>query len=472
MGNANGGNTVGSFVSSPSSSLAVWREGQSDLEAHGYKVVKELSLATNAAVCVVCRTATPDQKFVVKAFAVCSAAKLATEEHSPLQEVMLLRSLQHDHIVRYQEAWWTDVQLSPGSQSGRLSLVMEFAEDGDLHTPRLAMEQAGRRIPECLLARWLNQLLQALAYIHSQGIVHRDLKTSNVFLKDSWCCVVLGDFGISSVLARTTFSKTAGTPAYMSPEAVRSEPYDTAVDIWAVGVILYELMALQLPFVGSLLTMIYQIAFGPLKDAPLREAGYSEAVVGLVIKLLNKDPAGRPTSRQLLDNVDFWTACPWAESEGLARSACFEYRRDKLKRSPVVSLDGSTQVGSTAESIPICESWNETNWSSVQTATTNSAAENLWYFGEESEVVRGCDTTESAATCGTGFHASSACFQTDTALPSDPLCVAEASGSGTDADEALRSELCAAHERVLQGGAPISMEHLADLLARHGVTDA
>merc|ERR1719262_733640 len=118
---------------------------------------------------------------------------------------------------------------------------MENAEDGDLHTPRLAMVKSGGRLAEPVIGRWLRQLLEALDYIHNRGVVHREVKTSNVFLKDSWCTALLGDFGISEVLACPTFAKAcAGTPAYMSPEAVRNERYGTAVDVWAVGVILYE----------------------------------------------------------------------------------------------------------------------------------------------------------------------------------------------------------------------------------------
>jgi len=472
MGAANGGNTVGSFMSS-ASSLNLWKDGQTDLEAHGYKVVKELSVASNAAVCVVRRTAWPEQHFVVKAFAVCSASELATADSSPLQEVMLLRSLQHDYIVKYQEAWWTDVQVKPGSQKGRLSLVMEYAEDGDLHTPRLAMVHSGRHIQEAVLARWLNQLLQALAYIHNLGIVHRDLKTSNVFLKDSWRSVLLGDFGISAVLARTTFTKTcAGTPAYMSPEAVRSERYTTAVDIWAVGVILYELMVLQLPFSGSLLTMIYQIAFGQLKEISLRDAGYSEVLVNLVIKLLAKDATARPTARDLLDNDSFWTSCPFTDSEGLASAACFEHHREKLLKMPRTFSDGSTEVGTTGTNIPVCKSWDDSTWSSVQASSVNtganSAAQSLWFF-EENEVTRGDDTFEVAATSGMDFPSG---FQMNDCATTMPYTSEAQPASGTDADEALRNELCAAHERVLQGGSPISPDQLADLLARHGAADA
>merc|ERR550514_1695007 len=105
-------------------------------------------------------------------------------------------------------------------------------------------------------------MCEGLAYIHSKHVVHRDLKTANVFLKDKWRTSLIGDFGISTVLESTAFASTCvGTPAYMSPELVRNERHSTAVDLWAVGVILYELMALKLPFDGSaLLALVYQIA--------------------------------------------------------------------------------------------------------------------------------------------------------------------------------------------------------------------
>lgn len=96
-------------------------------------------------------------------------------------------------------------------------------------------------------------------YIHDCRMVHRDLKSANIFISGNR--ILVGDFGISKVLESTMFATTCvGTPAYMAPEIVRNEKYTAGVDLWAFGVIVYELVTLKLPFgADSLLGLVYQI---------------------------------------------------------------------------------------------------------------------------------------------------------------------------------------------------------------------
>merc|ERR1740121_2245141 len=173
-----------------------------------------------------------------------------------------------------------------------MTLVMEHAEDGDLRAPKQAMETRSGRLDEGLVKRWLRQMLEGLAYMHAQQVVHRDLKASNVFLRDIWRTAQLGYFGISTVLSTSAFNDTCvGTPAYMSPATVRNEPCSLAVDLWGIGVILYELLALKMPFKGgSLLALVYQIGFTTPDDIPLRDAGYSDTMVDLIRRLMVKEP--------------------------------------------------------------------------------------------------------------------------------------------------------------------------------------
>lgn len=117
--------------------------------------------------------------------------------------------------------------------------------------------------------RWFTQLLHALNYIHKQKILHRDLKTSNIFLDGApEACelhdysVKLGDFGISRVLdgTREAAVTVVGTPYYMSPEVCRSEPYNWKSDVWALGCVLYELCMLKHAFESSsLLGLVYKV---------------------------------------------------------------------------------------------------------------------------------------------------------------------------------------------------------------------
>ncbi len=92
----------------------------------------------------------------------------------------------------------------------------------------------------------------AINYIHKNKILHRDIKSQNVFINSNGC-LKLGDFGISKVLQNTMdkANTMVGTPYYMSPEMYENKPYTTKSDIWALGCILYELCTLKRAFEGS-----------------------------------------------------------------------------------------------------------------------------------------------------------------------------------------------------------------------------
>jgi|TARA_B110000285_G_C15124143_1_gene619087 NIMA (never in mitosis gene a)-related kinase 1/4/5 len=133
----------------------------------------------------------------------------------------------------------------------------------------------------------------ALDNIHTRKILHRDLKSQNIFLtKNNF--VKLGDFGISKVLENTSAmaATVQGTPYYMSPEVCQNKPYSYQSDIWALGCILYELCALKHAFHSeNLLGLVYKIVQeepDPLPDT------FSSEMQDLVTLLLNKDNTQRP----------------------------------------------------------------------------------------------------------------------------------------------------------------------------------
>ena len=108
---------------------------------------------------------------------------------------------------------------------------------------------------------WFVQICIALEYVHKRKVLHRDLKTQNVFLTAN-NTVKLGDFGISKVLENTGDHAVTvqGTPYYMSPEVCESKPYTYASDVWALGCILYELCTLKHAFMSeNLLGLVFKI---------------------------------------------------------------------------------------------------------------------------------------------------------------------------------------------------------------------
>ena len=125
-------------------------------------------------------------------------------------------------------------------------------------------------------------------------IIHRDIKTANIFLtKDN--ILKIGDFGISKSLDKTSMAATAmiGTPYYLSPEMVEGKPYSTKADIWALGVILYQLCAFKYPFdANSLPVLALKILKGSFPPIPSQ---YSKDLKALILQMLQVDQRKRPS---------------------------------------------------------------------------------------------------------------------------------------------------------------------------------
>jgi NIMA (never in mitosis gene a)-related kinase len=126
-----------------------------------------------------------------------------------------------------------------------------MVQGGDLDKLLKQLKQNGKTLDESLVLDWFVQLTNAVRYIHDRKILHRDLKTRNIFIKDN--NIKLGDFGISRILAGTSDYATTftGTPYYMSPEVLKHDRYNTKSDIWSLGAVLYELCTSEHAYDGS-----------------------------------------------------------------------------------------------------------------------------------------------------------------------------------------------------------------------------
>jgi len=174
-----------------------------------------------------------------------------------------------------------------------------YCEGGDLDERIKATARAGQTLAQRQVLLWLVQLAMALRYLHERRILHRDLKTKNVFLRKG--IVKLGDFGIARVLMGThdeahTF---AGTPYFMSPEALQSAGYSSKSDIWSLGCVLFEMCSLKRAFDSEgLMGLMYQICEGEPPAIPADH--YDGSLRSLATSLLQRDPRQRPSAQQIL----------------------------------------------------------------------------------------------------------------------------------------------------------------------------
>src|SRR5690349_2420347 len=153
-----------------------------------------------------------------------------------MREVEIIANMQHPHILPIYDF---------GEQDGYLYVVMGYLGAGTL-TDRMKAGQID--LPEA--ARYVRQIASALEYAHSRGIIHRDIKPSNVLLDAQGNSYVV-DFGLAKATeteSKLTGTAILGTPHYMAPEMVEPETITSSVDIYALGVTLFEMLAGQVPF--------------------------------------------------------------------------------------------------------------------------------------------------------------------------------------------------------------------------------
>lgn len=214
----------------------------------------------------------------------------APKRDQALREAEVLKSLSHVNVVAYADAFLEGTSLY---------IIMEYCNAGDLCGAIKRRRRQKARYHERDIMAVFVQLSLALQHLHKKHVLHRDLKTANVFLNQNGV-VKLGDFGVAKTLSETlgVASTCVGTPYYLAPEICRSQPYGFKADVWSLGVILYELLTLEVPFVApDVVALVMRICNDKPAPAP---TVYSEALRNLLDKMLQKDSAGRPTSTEIL----------------------------------------------------------------------------------------------------------------------------------------------------------------------------
>ncbi|XP_010216799.1 PREDICTED: serine/threonine-protein kinase Nek1-like, partial [Tinamus guttatus] len=227
------------------------------------------------------------QQYVIKEINISKMSNKEREESR--REVAVLANMKHPNIVLYRESF---------EENGCLYIVMDYCEGGDLFKKINA--QKGILFSEDQILDWFVQICLALKHIHDRKILHRDIKSQNIFLtKDG--TVQLGDFGIARVLNSTVeLARTCiGTPYYLSPEICQNKPYNNKSDIWALGCVLYEMCTLKHAFeAGNMKNLVLKIISGTF---PPVSAHYSYDLRNLLSQLFKMNPKDRPSVNSILE---------------------------------------------------------------------------------------------------------------------------------------------------------------------------
>lgn len=176
----------------------------------------------------------PGQLFAVK---IIDKKALKGKEDSLENEIMILRKLKHSNIVQLLETF---------EDKNKVYLIMELVTGGELFD-RIVEKGS---YTEKDAAHLIRQVLEAVDYMHQQGVVHRDLKPENLlyYSPDKDSKIMISDFGLSKMEDGGIMATACGTPGYVAPEVLAQKPYGKAIDVWSIGVISYILLCGYPPF--------------------------------------------------------------------------------------------------------------------------------------------------------------------------------------------------------------------------------
>ncbi|KAM4590641.1 serine/threonine-protein kinase Nek3 [Fundulus diaphanus] len=235
------------------------------------------------AVLVQCKNT--QDKYVLKEI---QLPKNQSKVQSSRKEAVLLSRMKHPNIVAFRETFEAD---------GLLCIVMEYCSGGDL-LRRIQLQKSSHFTVDNIL-KWFAQMCAGAQHIHDKRVLHRDLKSKNIFLTDDGS-VKLGDFGSACVLnSSNAYACTyVGTPYYVAPEIWDNKPYNNKSDVWSLGCVLYELCTLRHPFQASswkrLILKVCRGAYPPLPGHLPYELHY------LIKHMFKTNPRDRPSVHTIL----------------------------------------------------------------------------------------------------------------------------------------------------------------------------
>ena len=252
-----------------------------------YQIIKKIGEGSYAKIYKV-KKDNSDTLYVLKNIPV------SEEDYSSMNEILnessILSNCDNVYIIKYYDSFF---------YNGTFNIITEFCPYGDLFGYIKFYKVRGSRIEEKIIWIIFIQLSLGLGYLHHKKILHRDIKTKNIFIKNN-LTVKIGDFGIAKILSSTSsYAHTfIGTPYYISPELCKDQPYNDKSDVWALGCVLYELCTLNHPFEGGTQVEIYEkIITQKFKSI---NPEYSSDLKKMIDLLLEKDEKKRPKMKDIL----------------------------------------------------------------------------------------------------------------------------------------------------------------------------
>ena len=213
------------------------------------------------------------------------------EKNNALNEVRILASVNSPYIIGYKESFIDEAEQT-------LCLVMEYADDGDLYEKVKLYRKNNTFFREDDIWRIFIQITKGLHDLHEYDILHRDLKSANVFLfRDG--TAKLGDLNVSKITSRGLGCTQTGTPYYASPEVWKDNPYNLKSDIWSLGCVFYELIMLKTPFRGEGMKELYKKVMSG--EYPKIAKDFSPKFQIVIDKILKVKPEERPNTSEILE---------------------------------------------------------------------------------------------------------------------------------------------------------------------------
>ncbi|XP_060914071.1 calcium/calmodulin-dependent protein kinase IGb [Labrus mixtus] len=290
----------------------VWKKDTENIQ-DVFEVMDELGSGAFSEVYMV------KEKKTGKMFAMKCVKKKQKRDLNLENEITVLRRIQHDNVVGMEDFYESRTHYY---------LVMQLVSGGELFDRILDRGMYSEKDASSVI----QQVLQAVSYLHQNGIVHRDLKPENIlyFSQEEHSKIMISDFGLSKMVDNDIMSTACGTPGYVAPEVLAQKPYSKAVDCWSIGVITYILLCGYPPFYEESETRLFskimkaQYEF----DAPFWD-NISDSAKDFIRNMMQKNPSMRYSTEQALRHP--WIIGKTARSQDIYYSVSVQIQKNFAK---------------------------------------------------------------------------------------------------------------------------------------------